>query len=367
MGTELKEIRKASYKNSLIKSIENRIRYLENIKYFEYKNKLQLIIVDLYNKMLKTDKDNILNKQKKSNKLDSLPLMTRIDDDLANKLVCEFFSSIDIEWGEKVKEIIENKNRDIKIKKTNLEKSEENNNKPFSKLRKLLHADYEENPEARVQPLKLSNKKIIVYLPKRNSLRKVYEAVHELTHVLNLEGDTFKHSTRFYLAEADSLSMENILDEYLLNLSPKEMEVYGFDKETLENDICMRKYGSFLSRMGNLFAYGGNKDLENKNINGLYSYGQLFASQIRLDSVDEKRKKIKELLLYIKNDQIKDAFSYIGINLDYWNDGEKEKAISNVVEEYKTLDAEMKKRGLNLETWVKNVTENTVEENSEIR
>ena len=269
------------------------------------------------------DESNLLVEFK--NKGYNIPLNTKISLDKTNELTIGFFSFIDKEWGEKVKTILSGENSEIKIERP------ENN----------------QNDEAIVQPINGSRTEMIVVLPKKNNLRQVYETVHELTHVLDLEGDTDETATKFLLKETDSLCMEYLLDEYLLGMSDEELQKYGFDKKKLETDINIRRKAALIARLKNAFAYSHKKDSSTSDqnaLNRLYSLGQIYASHFQLYPFEVKTKKIKELSNCIRNDDFEGANLVLGIDTKNNYSTKMLSYIGEVIYEYK----ELQKNGIDI-------------------
>ena len=138
------------------------------------------------------------------------------------------------------------------------------------------------------------------------SLHDLYNLVHETTHYFTFR-DT---ATERIFSEVAPQCMERVLDDFLLQLSDKELDRYNFKKEELSDDIRKRRVISFASR------YKAAQDFVEKNSNNesekeeeflKYFLAQFFQAQFRKYSNKDRNKKITEFIKHVQNDDFEKA------------------------------------------------------------
>ena len=169
---------------------------------------------------------------------------------------------------------------------------------------------FENNKSSRDSELNLETKEI--YCVKRGDLRDLYSIIHEITHTFDTKnGDT---DARRIFGEISSQCMERLLDEFLLNLNDMDLQKYGFDKNTLMQDIHNRQLSTFLSRKDNILNF--NTDMSNKEINLRYILAQLYSTKFMDLDRNIRSNELANFIKKIENNNIESCSKSFGIDLN---------------------------------------------------
>lgn len=240
------------------------------------------------------------NKRQQYGDYDS-PLQTKISVADTRELVKKFFADIDTNLYKKVCDIDADKS-------------------PYAVIDRNYQGSHGETSYPSQFP-------VTVLLPIFGDLRQLYVAVHEITHTLDIEnGET---TTRRILGEIAPQCMERMLDDFLLNLSDSDMKKYGFDKNTLKQDITKRKITTFYDRLRiteSLYYGRGNKEM-----NLRYMLAQIFSTHFYLYEKHNKKAKIKSLIDYVQADDFEGAYSCFGMQIKKGNDFQRRNYIRDTI------------------------------------
>lgn len=235
--------------------------------------------------------DNIYG-QKLGNERDiyNFPLSIKLSERQTLELAKHFFASLGTEISDKANQVIDNKNNKFKF--------------VFEEYGRTI--DNIGNPrEAEVSNF------YEVYCPRKGDLRDLYSIIHEVTHTFDLtNGNT---EARKIFGEIVPQCMERILDEYLLNLSDRDIKMYGFDRNTLIQDVRNRQISTFLSRKDNIKSF--NNGTGNRGMDLRYVLAQLYSSSfLKLDN-GARHTSLLDFIKNIENNNIDFCKNSFGIDL----------------------------------------------------
>ena len=185
-----------------------------------------------------------------------------------------------------------------------------------------MNEDYRGSDAKTSNPSKLP---VIISIPLRGDLRQVYEAVHEITHALDIKnGD---NPTRIVLGEVAPQCMERLLDEFLLKMPEDQMKEFGFEKTVLMDDIRARKLSTFFSRFNNaesldefVRAYN-NPKIDRKHPNGnrsedsRYMLAQIYSTNFESYRGEEKIARLLTFIESVENDDFRGANRSLGMQI----------------------------------------------------
>lgn len=229
------------------------------------------------------------------------PLQTKISVSDTRELVKKFFSSINPDLYKWVCDIDADVN-------------------PYAKLDK----NYQGIESCVTNPNQLP---VAIRLPVRGDLRQVYEAVHELTHTFDIKrGDT---ATRRVLGEIASQCMERLLDDFLLNLSDEDIKKYGFDRNTLEQDIIDRKLSTFFDRLRMTELIEKNEDGQELHLR--YMLAQIYSSHIEQFGRAERIDRLKTFIEFVENDDFDGANNSLGMQIKKDNKLQRDNYIRDTI------------------------------------
>lgn len=237
----------------------------------EINNGINIVKLDsLYGKKLGTEK-YIYN----------LPLASKLSENQTILLAKHFFASLGTELSDKVNRVLSGEDSQFKFVFENYGQSLDRNGNP----REAKVSNFSE-----------------VYCPIRGDLRDLYSVAHEVTHTFDLgNGDT---EARKIFGEIAPQCMERMLDEYLLNLSDRDIQKYGFDRNILIQDVRNRQVSTFLVRKDNIESF--NNGTGNKALDLRYILAQIYSSAyMKLD----KNTRTSELLELMKSIGSNDSIS----------------------------------------------------------
>ena len=244
------------------------------------------------------------------------PLQTKITTDHTIEIIQEFFESIDENMLKRVSEVIDGKNPEIKLN------AEKYNGKGAEVS----------NP---------NQKPIIIYVPIRGDIRQLYEAVHEFTHIMDIDnGDT---ETRRVLGEVAPQCMERMLDDFLLGMSDSEMKKYRFDRNTIETDIKDRRIGTFISRYHDVEKINNGKDIEKHS---RYMLAQIYSTHFNNLDKGEKKSRLVSFIESVKNDDFYKANSCFGLSMNKNQKLQRELYVKNTISEVSNLIAPKNRSGI---------------------
>ncbi len=188
---------------------------------------------------------------------------------------------------------------------------------------------------------------VTVTIPIRGNLSGLYEAVHEITHALDIaNGD---NPTRVVLGEVAPQCMERLLDTFLLEMSDNEMKKYGFDRKTIEKDIITRRLSTFFSRFNNAESLDefvrthNDPRAERKHPHGdrtedsRYMLAQIYSTNLDNYRWDEKVARLKTFISCVENDDFYGANRSLGMQIYKGNDDERIKYIKSTIEAVESL------------------------------
>lgn len=220
----------------------------------------------------------------------NMPLVSKLSEMQTIELAKQFFSNLGTELSNNATQVIECKSSKF--------------NFTFEKYGKSL--DKEGNPrEAEVSNFSE------VYCPRRGDLRDLYSIVHEITHTFDLRnGDT---EARRIFGEIAPQCMERMLDEYLLNLSDKDIQKYGLNRSILIQDIRNRQVSTFLSRKDNIKSF--NNGTGNQELDLRYILAQVYSSAFMKLDAKTRIDSLIELIKNIESNEIDSCSKSFGIDL----------------------------------------------------
>ena len=156
-----------------------------------------------------------------NNKYD-FELKSKLTEQQVLDLAKKFFSSLGTDFEKKAESVIDGKSTKFKLI-----------TEPYGKT--II------NGQPRGPELRNFNE---IFCPMHGDLRDLYSVVHEVTHSMDLEkGET---EARTIFGEIVPQCMERLLDEFLLNMSDSDMQKYGFDRDTVIQDVRNRIVSTFL-------------------------------------------------------------------------------------------------------------------------
>ena len=169
--------------------------------------------------------------------------------------------------------------------------------------------------------------------------------MHELTHTLDIDnGDT---NTRRVLGEIAPQCMERLLDIFLI----KNCNLFGFNMEKLQEDINMRRFTTFLSRVQNAIDF--NLNIGNREINSRYVLAQLYQSELMKNSYIQAKNKLVNFINCVKNDDFKSANDVLGIKIEKENKLRRKSIVENSVLEGENLYKKICENERNVEELIK--------------
>lgn len=236
------------------------------------------------------------------------PLQTKISENDTIEIVQKFFASIDEKIFKKVNDVITGQNSKIKL-------------------------EFDQDIERGANVSGCDKYTFVVHVPIFGDLRQLYDMVHELTHILDIDnGDT---ETRKVLGEIAPQCMERLLDDFLLKMSDEEMQKYGFDKAIIEKDIQRRRIMTFLTRYHNAITL--DKGLGNRIYNSRYMLAQIYSSYFNTFDRNKKTNRIQSFIECIGNDDFEMANETFGIQISRNNRMKRMFYIKNTIAEANSL------------------------------
>ncbi len=185
-----------------------------------------------------------------------------------------------------------------------------------------INGDYQGSDAKTSNPSKLP---VTISIPLRGDLRQVYEAVHEITHALDIKnGD---NPTRRVLGEVAPQCMERLIDDFLLKMSDEDMKEFGFDRSTLMDDIRTRRLSTFFSRFGNAESLDEfvrackNPKIDRKHPHGdrvedsRYMLAQIYSTSFESYKGEEKIARLLTFIESVENDDFRGANRSLGMQI----------------------------------------------------
>lgn len=241
---------------------------------------------------------------KKYEKNMSFPLQTTISQDNAKEIARNFFAKFGNEISQKINDIIDVRNPNIRIS---------------NKCGDRAFVDSSNGVQ------------VVVNVPKRNDLRCLYELVHELTHTLDIKnGET---ETRKILGEIAPQCMERMLDDFLLEMTDEDMQKYGFDRNTIEEDIKTRKIMTFLSRYRSVRDLADGKRSNEESLR--YMLAQIYS--VHFGNLTGKIKRLKQFLNCVENNEFEQANDVFDMEISKENKLQREMYILKTITEIQNL------------------------------
>lgn len=219
----------------------------------------------------------------------NLPLTTKLSKVQSVELAKLFFTNLGPELSDKANGVIDNKDSKFKF--------------VFEEYGKSV--DKQGNPK----DAELTNFSE-VYCPQRGDLRDLYGIVHEIGHTFDLEnGNT---EARKVFGEIVPQCLERMLDEFLLNLSDKDMQKYEFNRNTVMQDVRKRQVSTFLSRKDNIKSF--NNDSKESDLR--YILAQLYSTEFMKSDITTRNSKLVDFTKNIELNDIDSCSKAFGINLE---------------------------------------------------
>lgn len=185
-----------------------------------------------------------------------------------------------------------------------------------------------------------------IFCPMNGDLRDLYSVVHEVTHSMDLEkGET---EARTILGEIAPQCMERLLDEFLLNMSDSDMQKYGFDRDTLIQDVRHRIVSTFLdrkdtTRMLNRGTYIDRVDrkekpyiFKEKREFLRYTLAQMYSTELMQMPENKRVDALRELMKNIQENDMTLCSKSFGVDL--FNKIKMQNVLNNVTESVKRND-----------------------------
>lgn len=227
------------------------------------------------------------------------PLQTKLSKEQTLKLVGEFFSSIFPERKDHFLEILNGKGKNSDTQNVLFTLDETGKSEPYAT-----------SPRYPTDDIKLN-------VPIYGDLRDAYSAVHEIAHTEDCNNGA--NETRSVFGEVIPQCMERLLDEYLKNLSPEQMQEYGFDYDTLNKDIEDRKLSTFVNRL-NIIKDIPNLEGAEKMMATRYMLAQIYQTRF-LNVTSDPQKRIDRLKKLAKRIQNNDTYTVNSVlKIDLFNE-----------------------------------------------
>lgn len=183
-----------------------------------------------------------------------------------------------------------------------------------------------------------------IFCPMNGDLRDLYSVVHEVTHSMDLEkGET---EARTIFGEIAPQCMERLLDEFLLNMSDSDMQKYGFDRDTLIQDVRHRIVSTFLdrkdtTRMLNRGTYIDRVDrktiyFKEKREFLRYTLAQMYSTELMQMPENKRVDALRELMKNIQENDMTLCSKSFGVDL--FNKIKMQNVLNNVTESVKRND-----------------------------
>ena len=185
-----------------------------------------------------------------------------------------------------------------------------------------------------------------IFCPMHGDLRDLYSVVHEVTHSMDLEkGET---EARTIFGEIAPQCMERLLDEFLLNMSHSDMQKYGFDRDTVIQDVRHRIISTFLdrkdtTRMLNRGTYFDRIDRKEKPYSFKekreflrYTLAQMYSTELMQMPENKRVDALRELMKNIQENDMTLCSKSFGVDL--FNKIKMQNVLNNVTESVKRND-----------------------------
>lgn len=185
-----------------------------------------------------------------------------------------------------------------------------------------------------------------IFCPMHGDLRDLYSVVHEVTHSMDLEkGET---EARTIFGEIAPQCMERLLDEFLLNMSNSDMQKYGFDRNTVIQDVRHRIISTFLdrkdiTRMLNRGTYLDRVDKKEKPYSFKekreflrYTLAQMYATELMQMPGNKRVDALQELMKNIQENEMTLCSKSFGVDL--FNKIKMQNVLNNVTDSVKRND-----------------------------
>ncbi|MBR3720781.1 MAG: hypothetical protein IKN09_03475 [Clostridia bacterium] len=185
-----------------------------------------------------------------------------------------------------------------------------------------------------------------IFCPMHGDLRDLYCVVHEVTHSMDLEkGET---EARTIFGEIAPQCMERLLDDFLLNMGDSNMQKYGFDRNTVIQDVRYRIISTFLdrkdtTRMLNRGTYFDRIDRKEKPYSFKdkreflrYTLAQMYATELMQMPENKRVNALLELMKNIQDNDMTLCSKSFGVDL--FNKIKMQNVLNNVTESVKRND-----------------------------
>lgn len=185
-----------------------------------------------------------------------------------------------------------------------------------------------------------------IFCPMHGDLRDLYSVVHEVTHSMDLEkGET---EARTIFGEIAPQCVERLLDKFLLNMRDTDMQKYGFDRDTVIQDVRHRIISTFLdrkdtTRMLNRGTYFDRIDRKEKPYSFKekreflrYTLAQMYATELMQMPENKRVDVLRELMKNIQENDMTLCSKSFGVDL--FNKIKMQNVLNNVTESVKRND-----------------------------
>ena len=158
------------------------------------------------------------------------------------------------------------------------------------------------------------------YVKETGTLTDAYALVHEVAQILGREGKYVmvrlqSGETRMILGEVVPQCMERMFDEYLINLTKRKREFYGFNDRIISENIKTRKISTAIDRL-EISREVNKYDKAKKAECTRYMLAQIYSTKFMKFDKDEKKKRILDFISALKNNNLQQANAAFDIKID---------------------------------------------------
>lgn len=151
------------------------------------------------------------------------------------------------------------------------------------------------------------------YVKETGTLTDAYALVHEVSHTFYIQNGF--NETRMILGEVVPQCMERMFDEYLINLTKRKREFYGFNDQIISENIKTRKISTAIDRL-EISREVNKYDKAKKAECTRYMLAQIYSTKFMKFDENEKKKRILDFISALKNNNLQQANAAFDIKID---------------------------------------------------